>query len=1070
MKVYHRLIGDPPKRGFGNVIGSAGFPNGAAWADNKNAVRMSASVPFGLPEKAENGLIENHEAYEYQTLRFGQVALLRSVQGMSVVNGQYSRPHGYTHIAALSDGGEDSVITDHAEPCQLLSYDDFISLKDFWEIPADKDTIPPTDWQPPAKGSCVFAWKDGLSNDLLAALIARYWKAATKRAFDNTKDLYPVEVCLDDENNCRALIDHAKNFFAALIVPRLPRPAWNILSMSAAVPKKSIQMFSPTALVFLYPEKEIAPNDQFFDLRTGRFKPLGAEEAAFAAALLSGAGSPMLAEVFRLYKEETGCKDPEHCTFMADYDLAFAVDRIENDRIDLNAKPEDMLKLWRDMTSMLNTRHGIGPELCHAILAPMSNRIIKRLTEDTESAVPMDKSMLSFLFRDSVLSSGSEQESNIFRLICRHQSARLQPFFLDALPFKDLPDSIGYLTLAAARILSECFLQSLPGEEEMQKLTEPGFIESCTRFPETQSKMADYILQALEQSPESEAYLLPLSKHFVDGYGRLKQAIRLMCRNYVTAPPGDAACNNLRLAFRDYANEENRILLVEYLAKYFWAHRENMDEFGRVIRLTGVDTAKVLLKILDEALAPDHMDQPVTVPQMDSLLAVLPRDAERLALKTELLGYAKKVLDYSLQMGSSRFAWLCLLDRKGMLIDFPTRLDLCLKYAPACMARLGQPLPEQEFGMLFKLAKEAGRAFAQYENRILEAYNNLKDQGTYQASQLMDYFTNVSPYPYIRSVFLQGIKDKLALNWQEQQDYWGPVDEICGSLNKGNVSKTEVLDEATQKQARQTLGNILGKIKLLKDFEAALDVYKQRKKDLFGDFWREELRKVFVQRYPSLLAKDCLSRDDIQLLENVRQTLAGSTADASIVKAVSCATAVLDTWKFLESIDKVNVYERIPDIKKIRQRLSQCTGEGSRQPLGLLKQYFLDTGVLNDCSYMRKVAAGLLCTAWEDADSVVVAVLRLVGNWDKEAVLKPYKPESLDNLWAVSILFVSLEMFDMDLPKTLLDHLNRDGVFKCYTDNVRRNRKMMNSYYPWLSDRMHDFIPEPHSKLKSWLS
>jgi hypothetical protein len=441
----------------------------------------------------------------------------------------------------------------------------------------------------------------------------------------------------------------------------------------------------------------------------------------------------MLKEVFRLYKEETGCKDPEHCTFMADYDVAFAVNRIENDRIDPNAKPEEMLKLWRDLTSMLNTRHGIGPELCHAILLPMTDKILKRLTEDGINAVPMDKSMLSFLFRDSILPSGTERENDTIRLFCRHQSARLQPFFLDALPLKELPGSLGPLTLTAARILSECFLQSLPGEEEMQKLTEPGFIEACKRFPETQSIMADYVLQALEMNPESETYLLPLSKHFVDGFGRLKKAIRLMSRNYVSAPPSDAACNNLMLAFRDYANDENRALLVEYLAKYFWVRRESMDEFGRVERLTGADTAKVLLKILSEALEPDHMEQPITGPQLDSLLAVLPRDADRPVLKSVLLGYVKNVLDRSLQTGPDMFAWLYIFDQKGVLIDFPTRLDLCLGYAPGCMALFGQPLPKQEFDMLLQLVKEAGRAFEPYENRILEAYDNLQDQDSYQA-------------------------------------------------------------------------------------------------------------------------------------------------------------------------------------------------------------------------------------------------------------------------------------------------------------------------------------------------
>ena len=176
-------------------------------------------------------------------------------------------------------------VTDEMNICQLLHFSGFYSLQDFWRLDADSTSTPPTSFQPPEAAKCKFQERLDIPTEMRNTLIARYWKAASTRSFGNPKDIQAIEVCLNNDRNCHTLIAGAKAFFANEICAYLPAPVLNILSMSAAVTKDSMQLFHPTALFVLYPEDGMAIKENSFDFRSGTFTPLSGNEAMFAEDL-----------------------------------------------------------------------------------------------------------------------------------------------------------------------------------------------------------------------------------------------------------------------------------------------------------------------------------------------------------------------------------------------------------------------------------------------------------------------------------------------------------------------------------------------------------------------------------------------------------------------------------------------------------------------------------------------------------------------------------------------------------------------------------------------------------------
>ena len=82
MRAYHRIVGDPPRRGFGSDIASVGFPGGN-WAAGVTGRRLPPvdGVPFfDEQRKDQDALSEIQCAYELQALDFQKVAVVYSAE------------------------------------------------------------------------------------------------------------------------------------------------------------------------------------------------------------------------------------------------------------------------------------------------------------------------------------------------------------------------------------------------------------------------------------------------------------------------------------------------------------------------------------------------------------------------------------------------------------------------------------------------------------------------------------------------------------------------------------------------------------------------------------------------------------------------------------------------------------------------------------------------------------------------------------------------------------------------------------------------------------------------------
>ena len=150
MRAYHRIVGDPPRRGFGSDIASVGFPGGN-WAAGVTGRRLPPvdGVPFFDEQRRDqDALSEIQCAYELQALDFQKVAVVYSAEGMLLRNGRVEgRPHGYSDIVALTGDGPDTALTS-GSPRDWLSYSGFLTLGAFWALAPQMESIEAESWTP----------------------------------------------------------------------------------------------------------------------------------------------------------------------------------------------------------------------------------------------------------------------------------------------------------------------------------------------------------------------------------------------------------------------------------------------------------------------------------------------------------------------------------------------------------------------------------------------------------------------------------------------------------------------------------------------------------------------------------------------------------------------------------------------------------------------------------------------------------------------------------------------------------------------------------------------------------
>ena len=373
MRVYHRLLGDTPQRGFGMQFLTPGFPT--EWMPG-DAVRLSlVNVPY--ERKAGPGLVELHSAYELQTKGYGHLMLIRSASGSQ----DQTRPHAYSDMVVLD--AEQTTLPSEIPVSQLLGFDQFIPLKDFWFAKGDSTVLPEYAWTPV---DFTETFSPEMPQGMREALLARSWRAMSRRAFGG-KDATPVRVCLGAETQCETIIRQAKAFLKDVLLDALPKAVANIVSISAPVPQQVIlSAFPGTALAVVYPEAMLRCE---FDLRTGAFEPLQGNEKLFIDALVRGERFALWDQMVDSCMAAQGQTKREHCALAADYDLALLLYTLEKELLNKRG----LLSAWQKLVDCLSRRHRLSNAA--ALLAPLEQLILSRLSRASQP-LPLQTADLYF--------------------------------------------------------------------------------------------------------------------------------------------------------------------------------------------------------------------------------------------------------------------------------------------------------------------------------------------------------------------------------------------------------------------------------------------------------------------------------------------------------------------------------------------------------------------------------------------------------------------------------------------------------------------------------------------------
>ncbi len=1079
MKAYHHIIGDSPSQGFNLSIDSPGFPK-ETWATGLKSIRASVTAPFSNAP-VDSKVVELHRTYELQSLRFGLISVINSAVGFMKMHG--SRPHGFTHVVALAPEREGEIATDSSSYSQWLSYDAFLSMRDFWGITAQTSAMEARPFTPPP--AIRWAWPDALPSGMQEALLFRYWRTATLRAFgvkqnatEAEKVINPLEVCLGAETAYTQIIQSAKAFFGAVIASQLPLPVHNILSISAPVSGLApLTPFHPTAMVFLYPEANIPVSERLFDLRTGAFVPLSEKELRFAQMVMQGKQPAFLAELYQRYARLTGCPSQAHCTFMADFDIAWLLYRLETEKL----TPQELFTVWRELSGHLSLRHGLSASLRDDALVSIENHIVALLGEGTASdfSLKLSTEDVRFVLKKALFAPQAlaNQECVILE---RHQRARQQPFIatvLNEIQFSD-PAQLQRGSDLYRTILENAYVTPLLAQPERDLLSSAGYLKLCEQYPPLKAATAQFVSKVLETHPESSLFMTPLSTHFGDGFTALRRSLLALTQSGSVTLPDEGTCRDIGRALK-FLNDENRALLVRYHVDCFMQHLKELKLVEPVFKAIGFDLTEPLCGIFEACTANQPtLDEPLNAEQIQQItIALLPQVPGKDRVQKSLLDYIAAVLQRSFDSQQDRFLWLCQIDAQGILLSRETRQNIATKYYCEYYSEFLLTPPSAAYQNLFQWLSANNAPFiAKHADAILRLYDNLGEEGLQQLRPLLPFFTDTSAAPYVNSVLLKKCQKDLMAAWTEKADFWEGLEAQRPQWNKGRFTAAQLFVSEVNEAAAQVLAKQATALRSPRGYSSACQQRDRQPDDAFRAFWDRTISDAFVRQFDVLVAEQCKSFEDITLL---KQLITQMRASNQLQGSAACRgiDAVTDVKQFIES-----ELQQLSDpqlIEQAQKKIALLLAVGDmRMPWykklrNILKEYFFvaNRAELKRLSLRKKAAVGLLCTATAPGQFMGKEFLMLFDAWDEKTLQKPFAEENLPLFATVSALFGLLQQYHLKYPEVLCDALQGE-TFDEYTRAVRKNRKQLALYCPWLTSgwKKHPTSFEPTKALVRWLS
>lgn len=1120
MKIYHRIVGDPPQWGFGVSLITPGFPQTTPMGNNK-VVRLAISeVPY--ERKAIPGvvqLIERHRAFEVQPMAFGHLVAIHSAAGCMGAE----RVHSYSDFALPMIG--EGVFTDTLSAWQLLAFDRFMSLEDFWQIDNTVSVLPVSDWQPPADGG--FQWSKPLPQGFREALLAQYWRAATQSIFGGTQN--PVRVCLGEETDCLHIIEEAKAFFSAVIATGLPRETQNIMSMSAPVPSRHVlQSYPGSALAFLYPTEEMSCD---FDLRTGHYRPSSNDEVAMITHLLRGGEIRLRSDMLTHYQAVTGHGSAEHCPFMADFDIALAAFRLENGLV----PPEELPRLWYLLGEYLAQRHGLGQALAEKMLVDVDGIVVRQLlAQERLPAFALKESRL--LLHRALTADGPLADAEI-TLLARHQAERQEPFIGDMLLDIDRADTQRTAKVLAV-VLERGYVEEPLDLKQRDCLASEAFSSLCKSHEAINEAMTDYVLKAGKRHPENTLFMLPLAMQYLNGQALLTQTLDLLRSSYVDTLPDDAMCKDIRASWGNSTAEHDKQLQGYYVA----CIRRHIDALGplqAVIRAINVDAGLSLRSFFaEESANASNAATPLTVSRISELFSKLVTlTAEQMGVYAGLLAYVDAVLAQSFQAGQNLFDWLSGL-RAADLLRADAYDERGIPYVLQWGLTSGTPPQQTAFQALLGWLRE-GRLQTQpgAEEQLKALYETCADAGKTQLWELLAQLRSTKGYPYLASVHGEYIRKQL-LSLGKVQFYWNAVDSMRADLDKAGLNADAALAEGVRETLAATLDSLFRRTNTVLEHADAYETGRAKPADGFQRLWNERLGAAFRAQYDALL-QDALGRD-IDAIKRRRETSkhdnhqnnhGGDARDTDISAAAATEgrqafgvaptvdadskyqqfkelgkllgdgqrfgspqgsvaegqpyggdqasgareqiVRTLDsTIKALEQVRSMPVASLDQHVRGVMNALLNCRG---RTPYVAMRQYLLCLMLIEPnhrqqllaMRFERSVAVAAACCLPDTSVLWAAELLEVFTDWPQDAWQHPFKHR--EKLATITALFEQLGRIHPLLPDLLSQFLQKDDRWTGYAERLRADRKQFADCFPWLADAQVRNEVAVSRAMRAWL-
>lgn len=1045
MKVYHRLVGDPPARGFDDSLMSPGFPVTAALAGIKNARISVSGVPWEIkPDAQATGLTEQHRVYEVQSIAFGQVIAVHSAVGSK---GQ-ARAHAYTDFV-LAKGREGALFTDEMSAAQWLRFDGFINLEQFWALDKSIRVLQTSEWVLPEQAD--FEWDRPLSAGFRQSLLARYWCAASRLAFKGRADA--LRVCLGQETDCNSIIRSAKAFFAQVVLSGLPLAVNNIMSMSVPVPQQQImQKFPDSALIILYPEENMSCD---YDLRLKSFTPIGDEEAGMIADLLEGRSCALLEDMLSRWQLQNGGAKRESCSLMADYDIALALFRLHKRLV----KADEMPALWQELDERLSKGHGLSPDAADSILADAEQRLLGGMLDTPET--PTFRPEESRLLLHKALRAGEALFSSETELLKRQQNQRQGPFITELLLEKGLvkADNAPRAAQLLAAVLEHGFLEQFPDDACRGLMAEVNFAGLCQEHLVIREAMVAYVHRVLERHPKKIFNMLPLSILYLDKNEVLGKALRLLCEDYVVRLPEEDKCLAIS-ALRQHMDETNLASLREYTLNLLKQHTKALEGPAQVCQWIGADMSGTLKDFfssagMDNALlkvpfSPEQMKQ-----LLDSTLMSLAQNRD--AVLGSARNYVDCVLAKARETGSDRFGWLTSCAGISNLLPSDFLADRATGHLIGYCAKAGKLPEESAFQTMLGWLQAEVKALEKHEQSLKDLYAEMGDRGGEQLIRLIPLLKDSSTPEQVRGAAMGLIASRFTRGCG-REGFWLAVEAQREPMARAKMGAGELL-RATAEAAEKALAKSLGTLDCLADFEQEHECRKAQKEDNLKKLWQEKLAEAFAQKYDQLFLNECLDLASAQKLKSLGETLQvgkqleqvhGAKCLDALLKAAntiavripalygdSMRACVRDTVSSLLSLNKAE------DDRVYRQMRKVLRDSHLRQPGG--------REMLRALGFHRQLASGLICCAKENEELQVEPLLDLMLQGDVKAIKVPCAPQNLNTLAGICAMFEELSQYSPTYAARLCNHLLVNEGMKDYSQRLRQDKKGLKRFFPWLA-------------------